>query len=337
MRHVLALLLVPTFLLTGCEALEALNKGADALNESLNNPDDGYNVVRRNKFPDQQIATAFMDQAGKLVPELGGSKSYLYLSLNNQYTDFLAIERAQGKGHSYDTVLAARLAADSSRDDIAQLYIRTAHARGNSVRLYKQPINASIEKQVGIVVKPERSNTRYYGNMDNALIEFDATGRMVSALTRQVGLELGAMTSGFADSENYYLYERSAIWTSRTIRAIEGSLRNDLLASYFLTELKPAQAPPQAALPAASSPPPAPIIVAPAAPATFTAGQIAAVRAAGGKLYPGGTAPTETLAPGAALQLISTTQNAGATWWYVDSSGRRGYVQEVDLIPVASR
>ena len=332
MRHVLALLLVTALFLTGCEALEALNKGAEALNETLNNPDDGYNAGRRAKFPDQAMAQAFVDPAGKLVPELSNPKGYLYIYQQSPTNDFIGIEREKGKGHSRDTVLAARLAADSTRDDIAQLYIRTAHARGNTVRMYKPPISSQVEKLVGIVVKSERTNTNYYGDMDNALIEFDPSGRMVTALTRQVALEVGVITSDFADSQNYYIYERSAIWVNRAIRLIEGRLSNDLLAAYFLAELRPAQAQPVAvALPQAPAAPAAP--QAPAA--SLTVGQMVLLKQLI-KLYVGGSSTAEVVAAGTTVSLLSKSDNASGAWWFVDAAGRRGYVLETE-IQTASR
>ncbi|MEK6805781.1 MAG: hypothetical protein AABY95_03935 [Pseudomonadota bacterium] len=81
--------------------------------------------------------------------------------------------------------------------------------------------------------------------------------------------------------------------------------------------------------PAAPFPPPA--------PRALVAGQLAAIQAAGGKLFPGGTAAAESLAPWTPVQLISKTQNANANWWFVDTNGRKGYVLETDLIPGSGR
>lgn len=93
------------------------------------------------------------------------------------------------------------------------------------------------------------------------------------------------------------------------------------------------QQPQAAAQPVA--PAPAPIPVSSAAREVFVAGQMATVQSAGGRLYPGGTSSAEALTPGSSVQLISKTQNASGTWWFVDFAGRRGYVQETDLSQLA--
>lgn len=71
---------------------------------------------------------------------------------------------------------------DYSNDELAKSYVQAAQKRGNVVRLYKSAVNIKI---ASIFELPRDVFTPQTG-LDQALIEFNSNGRMVSVLYRVV-------------------------------------------------------------------------------------------------------------------------------------------------------
>lgn len=90
---------------------------------------------------------------------------------------------------------------DSSRDTIAKAYVKAAKSRGHEVKLYDASANQAI---VGCVKQRLSSRTYIRADIDPTLIEYDAKGKMVSALVRIHRLDRNMVTqSHFVVSKIY--------------------------------------------------------------------------------------------------------------------------------------
>lgn len=119
---------------------------------------------------------------------------------------------------------------DSSKDEIATLYIATAKSRGNTVKMYKTFVNADIGKMTPHLYEIRQSPIWRF-NLDPAFIEFDKNGRIVSTLIRKHGFKPNSLVE-----DGYLQYRSSQIVLGKEARYIEERLGNDVLANgYILT------------------------------------------------------------------------------------------------------
>lgn len=117
---------------------------------------------------------------------------------------------------------------DGEGDAIAQKYVAVAKSRGNIVKLYKPALGGIINRGVPHPFS-HANNTREWFNLDNALIEYNPSGRIVSYLVRsyQAYQTLGS------DCMQY-----TAIYTGSTAtRALENGVKNSAFQDNFLREL----------------------------------------------------------------------------------------------------
>ncbi len=120
---------------------------------------------------------------------------------------------------------------DSSRDKIAQEYIKVAKSRGNTVKLYKNSINNQIAPKI---VHPflENGNSavmpRY--DLDPALIEFDKNGRIVSILVRRHYFT--SIGNGFVAQDR-----DTIVILGNTARKMEMSIGNNALDNGYIATL----------------------------------------------------------------------------------------------------
>lgn len=141
------------------------------------------------KSSDPALATAYWPSP---LPSAGQYRTTLYDNL-------IEIEQDKFRYAATPAEFAQkRMQEDSSRDQIAQIFIATAKARGDTVRLYKSPVNKTINS----ILAEERISNYYVANrydLDPALIEFSPDGRVVSALVRvaKVGRNIATLDGIF--------------------------------------------------------------------------------------------------------------------------------------------
>lgn len=109
---------------------------------------------------------------------------------------------------------------DSTADDIAAKYTETAKARGNTVRLYKAPVNETIYKLFREMEDTPKTIVTL-ADRDPALIEFSPEGRVVSALIR-----VSKAAPNLATVRRHYF---SRIYIDPNHRYIENNLSNRVL------------------------------------------------------------------------------------------------------------
>jgi len=119
---------------------------------------------------------------------------------------------------SVSSAIAVHRSKDElSRDVISKRYVEIATQRGNSVRLYKANVNHVIESLFTTTSK--RGETA----SDMAFIEFNASGRMISALTRSI--EIQPSIGGSI----YKCVPTSHVWIGRNVAHIERQVGNRVL------------------------------------------------------------------------------------------------------------
>ncbi len=117
---------------------------------------------------------------------------------------------------------------NSAADPLAEKYIAAVKARNNKVRLYKLSMSGLINKlfqQPFITGKGDR----VWYNLDNALIEYDSGGRIISFMVRAHHAMLGW---GVTDRQYTTIY-----FGSGNARHLENNLPNSAFSEYFIREL----------------------------------------------------------------------------------------------------
>lgn len=109
---------------------------------------------------------------------------------------------------------------DSAADEIAAKYTEAAKARGNTVKLFKAPVNDSIYKLFRELEDTPKTLVTLT-DRDPALIEFNPEGRLISALIR-----VSKAAPNLATIRRHYF---SRIYLVPNHRFIENNLSNRLL------------------------------------------------------------------------------------------------------------
>jgi len=139
------------------------------------------------------------------------------------------IDKEIGTGLSVDEQINKYLSyTDSSRDQIAKRYIQVAKKRGNTVKMYNSRVNEFLSRKTPMTAKLTYRGAKRY-NVDNAFIEFDKSGRIVSMLLRKhVYPYVGQMVSN---------YRVSHILFGKWGRFVEMKLGNNLLQDGYIATM----------------------------------------------------------------------------------------------------
>jgi len=169
---------------------------------------------------DKQMMSTFIKNDSKLKKEYLSKNRYNINLRNNIETVPFSLGRHIG---SYSSKY------DASRDTIARLYIKTAKARGNKVKLYKTSVNNAIARLAPQGSYADISLKRY--DLDPALLEFDKQGRIKSALVRRHYFPYLHNKSARAHDRD------SIVLIGETIKQIEMRIGNNILANGYITTL----------------------------------------------------------------------------------------------------
>jgi len=120
------------------------------------------------------------------------------------------------------------LGFDVSADVIGHAYVAAAKNRGNIVKKYKAGINERLVTIVSKNVEGYSRDIRHNG-WNDALIEFDQSGRMVSALVRQ--------SRTYVDLNEVFLDFFSFVVFGDGLKSFEQAVSSDELSRSFLQQL----------------------------------------------------------------------------------------------------
>jgi len=174
------------------------------------------------KSADKQMASTFLKKG--ILPK----KEKLY---DWSPSDIIQTRRALQTVTSdiSDAIRSYNSKYDSSTDTIARLFIKTARARGNKVKLYKNSVNNAIAPFVPAGSYANISIKKF--NLDPAFIEFDKSGRVVSILVRR---------HYFPSINNRGLYSHdrdSLILLGKFAKKIEMLVGNETLSNGYVSTL----------------------------------------------------------------------------------------------------
>jgi hypothetical protein len=123
---------------------------------------------------------------------------------------------------------AYTFATDS--DDIGKTYIATAKARGNSIKIFKPAIGATINRMFNqnFYLQHDK-NTAEWIDRDNVMIEYDSTGKIISFMTRshQVIVNMGANSSRYVN-----------IYFGANTQVLENKVGNSIFSDNLIREIK---------------------------------------------------------------------------------------------------
>lgn len=204
--------------LTGCAALE-----------------EKYVEVRQSiyaKAPDQHLLRAFLvtPPTGKDWEHKLGSP-FQFPEVDTHGYMFTVKQNLHSVANmGIATSLMGSTVYPGESDGFAQKYVEAAKARGNVVRLYKPQMTSIINKHFKLpIVREDMPQTRTWLGRDNALIEHDKSGRIVSFVSRVnrawtgIGVEVIQYTT-------LYMGEGNA-------RLLENTVKNSLFQEYLIREL----------------------------------------------------------------------------------------------------
>lgn len=116
---------------------------------------------------------------------------------------------------------------DSSSDEIANLFVKTAKEKGNKVKMYKSALNQQIERMKNF--SSIKFDYPYSNDLDNILIEYDSQNKISSVLLR---FHVHAKYMG-------YIHERYSVivFDPAFNRQIESQVNNRYFSETFIRDL----------------------------------------------------------------------------------------------------
>ncbi len=179
--------------------------------------------MRMDQSLDKPMAVAF----SKNLPK--NEVVNQYISKPDQLIMNHYIDKEVGTGSSVDEQIHKYLSyTDSSRDKLARRYIKVAKARGNTVKMYNSRVNEFLSRKTPMTAKLTYSGPKRY-NIDNAFIEFDKSGRIVSLMLRKhVYPRIGSMVSN---------YRITHILFGKWSRFAQMKLGNDMLNDGYISTM----------------------------------------------------------------------------------------------------
>lgn len=173
------------------------------------------NTEAATKAADQAMVAAFWP--GPFTKDPATQKDWTI----KVYSDLIEIEQTDYLfAHSLAEFYQKTAASDSAADEIAAKYTEAAKARGNTVKLFKAPVNDAIYKLFRELEDTPKTMATLT-DRDPALIEFRPEGRVVSALIR-----VSKAAPNLATIRRHYF---SRIYLDPNHRFIENNLSNRVL------------------------------------------------------------------------------------------------------------
>ena len=124
-----------------------------------------------------------------------------------------------------------RYQSNADTDEIAQKYIATATARGNTVKLYQPKLSELLAEGFRVFGLEGGNGRQTFTGYDRVLVEHDNTGRVVSFINRVMQ---GVTTMGVS------MYQYTAIYSGeQSIRHLEDGVSQHDMERFFIRELKP--------------------------------------------------------------------------------------------------
>lgn len=120
------------------------------------------------------------------------------------------------------------LAVTSEKDPVLDTYLSVAKKRGSIVKAYKGILNQRLFAMPGVV--QFRAEYRKMAKEDNAYLEFDRNGKLLSAYVRRAAFSNGSLGIG--------VYSEHAVLTGSIIRSIENRVSNREMEDAFLREVR---------------------------------------------------------------------------------------------------
>lgn len=120
------------------------------------------------------------------------------------------------------------LAETSGGDPVLQVYLDVAAKRGGSVNAYKGILNQQLFSIPGVT--DFWGQARKMSKEDNAYLEFDAAGKLRSALIRRAAFTSGSLGLG--------VHAESLILSGAHVRSIENRISNRDLENAFLRKVR---------------------------------------------------------------------------------------------------
>lgn len=153
--------------------------------------------------------------------------SFSFMELN---AGSISFERGEGSESNMASVIGSmkQYSYDASADALAVKYVENAKSRGNLVKLYRP----AMGKQINDLFKhpfDHGKNTREWYDLDNALIEFDKSGRPISFMVRahQAYVLIGARVRQFT----------TIYFGAGNARHLENNISNSAYQELFIREL----------------------------------------------------------------------------------------------------
>lgn len=120
------------------------------------------------------------------------------------------------------------LAMTSEKDPVLDTYLGVAKKRGSVVKAYKGILNQRLFGMPGVVqFRPEYQKM---SKEDNAYLEFDRSGKLLSAFVRRAAFSSGSLGIG--------VYSEHAILSGSIIRSVENRISNREMEDAFLREVR---------------------------------------------------------------------------------------------------
>lgn len=187
-----------------------------------------YNNVSDKALVDSFYVISPDGQKFGLSSDLEAPKSpFSFKALN---AGSISFERDEGSESNMASVIGNmnRYSYDASADALAVKYIENAKSRGNLVKLYRPAMGNLINRLFKHPFEHDK-NTREWYDLDNALIEFDKSGRPISFMVRahQAYVLIGARVRQFT----------TIYFGTGNARHLENSINNSMFQESFIREL----------------------------------------------------------------------------------------------------
>ena len=180
-------------------------------------------IQERQQSRVEQAADRLMYSA--FYPSPFGEKSGYDVFL---YDETISVSRRFATVDSLGEAEQRYLAETSAKDPVLDTYMSVAKKRGSIVKAYKGILNQRLFGMPGVA--QFRSEYRKMSKEDNAYLEFDQSGKLLSAFVRRAAFSNGSLGIG--------VFSEHAILTGSIIRSIENRVSNREMEDAFLREVR---------------------------------------------------------------------------------------------------
>lgn len=229
-----ALQVIKKMTATCCIATTLMLSGCAGISDSLNSMASSGRLEVYSNVVDKTMVDSFysLSTDGKLqaLPaDLSGDK--FKIEKLTQSSISISKEIVYDLLGSLDTSMNTYMYEGES-DLLAKKYIATAKKRDNIVRLYKPMMGKIINQNFKQPFTPYKGTREWY-DLDNALIEFDKSGKIVSFMARS---HQGNST-GVATKSGARVFQYTTIYMGPNARFLENKTKNSDFQEYFIREL----------------------------------------------------------------------------------------------------